>query len=118
MMRRVYRLERVGIPPLPQAIPGRQKAPKQIAKQLASQPMFPMHSADGRPAGKRHLVGGLVPVNIDQSGTIRCATTGRTLWIAPDSPADRANLGPSNGAIQYTYQRFTGWQLTTTTANI
>lgn len=28
MMRRVYRLEQVGIPPLPQAIPGRQKAPK------------------------------------------------------------------------------------------
>lgn len=32
MMRRVYRLEQVGIPPLPQAIPGRQKAPKQNAK--------------------------------------------------------------------------------------
>lgn len=78
--------------------------------------MLSLLSADGRPVGKRHFVDGLVPVNIDQSSTIRCATTGRTLWIAPGSPADRANLGPSNGAIQYTYQRFTGWQLTT--ANI
>jgi hypothetical protein len=32
-------------------------------------------------------------VAIDQSGTIRCAVTGRTLWITPDSPTDRANLG-------------------------
>ncbi|WP_368172634.1 hypothetical protein [Aeromonas sp. R2-1] len=41
--------------------------------------MIPMLSADGRTVGKRHLVDGLVPVNIDQSGTIRRASTGRTL---------------------------------------
>lgn len=93
MMRRVYRLEQVGIPPLPQAIPGRQKAPKQNAKRPPSQPMIPMLSADGRPVGKRHLVGNLTPVAIDQSGTIRCASTGRTLFIAPGSPTDRANPG-------------------------
>ncbi|MFQ2244377.1 hypothetical protein [Aeromonas enteropelogenes] len=28
---------------------------------------------------------------IDQSGTIRCTITGRTLWIAPGSPTERAN---------------------------
>lgn len=91
MMRQVYRLERVGIPPLPQAIPGRQKAPTQMAKRPPSQQMLPLLSADGRPVGKRHLVDGLVPVNIDQSGTIRCANTGQTLWIAPGSPTDCAN---------------------------
>lgn len=93
MMRRVYRLERVGLPLLPQAIPGRQKAPKQMAKRLASQPMLPLLSADGRTVGKRYLVEGLIPVHFDQSGTIRCASTGRTLWIAPGSPTDRANPG-------------------------
>lgn len=103
MMRRVYRLERVGIPPLPQAIPGRQKSPKQMAKRTPSQTMLPLLSADGRPVGKRHLVDGLVPVNIDQSGTIRCASTGRTLWIAPGSATDRAN--PDAAAqINPTYQ--------------
>ncbi|WP_205125186.1 hypothetical protein [Aeromonas veronii] len=93
MMRWVYRLEQVGIPPPPQAIPGRQKAPKQNAKRPPSQPMLPLLSADGSPVGKRHFVDSLVPVNIDQIGTIRCATTGRTLWIAPGSPTDRANSG-------------------------
>ncbi|WP_339354060.1 hypothetical protein [Aeromonas sp. DNRA1] len=43
--------------------------------------------------GKRNLVDNLTPVAIDQSGTIRCANTGRTLWIAPGSPTDRANPG-------------------------
>ncbi|WP_429023107.1 hypothetical protein [Aeromonas allosaccharophila] len=91
MMRRVFRLERVGIPSLPQAIPGRQKATKLMAP--PSQPTLPLLSADGRPVGKCHLVDGLVPVSIDQSGTIRCAITGRTLFIAPGSPIDRANPG-------------------------
>ncbi|MEV3802749.1 hypothetical protein RI528_04270 [Aeromonas veronii] len=93
MMRRVYRLEQVGIPLLPQAIPSRQKAPKQMAKGPPSQPMLPLLSADGRTVGKCYLVEGLIPVHIDQSGTIRCASTGRTLWIAPGSPTDRANPG-------------------------
>lgn len=91
MMRRVFRLERVGIPSLPQAIPGRQKATKQMAPPL--QPALPRLSADGRHVGKHHFVDGLVPVNIDHSGTIRCAITGRTLFIAPGSPIDRANPG-------------------------
>lgn len=91
MMRRIFRLERVGIPSLPQAIPGRQKATKQMATPL--QPTLPLLSADGRPVGKCHLVDGLVPVSIDQSGTIRCAITGRTLFIAPGSSIDRANPG-------------------------
>lgn len=93
IMRRVYRLEQVGIPRLPQAIPSRQKAPKQMPKRPPSQPMIPLLSVDGRTVGKRHLVDGLLPVNIDQNGTIRCANTGRTLWIAPGSPTDRANPG-------------------------
>ncbi|MGL6150549.1 MAG: hypothetical protein ACRC1N_05020 [Aeromonas sobria] len=41
--------------------------------------MLPLLSADGRPVGKCHLVDGLVPVHIDQSGTIRCACTGSIL---------------------------------------
>ncbi|MBL0521657.1 hypothetical protein JD523_12195 [Aeromonas enteropelogenes] len=93
MMRRVYRPERVGLPPLPQAIPGRKKVLKQINKSTTNQPMIPLLSADGRTVGKRHMVDGLAPVIIDQSGTIRCANTGHTLWIAPDSPTDRANPG-------------------------
>lgn len=59
----------------------------------ANRPTVPVRSADGRPLGRRHIVEGLAPVVIDQSGTIRCAITGRTLWIAPGSITDRANLG-------------------------
>lgn len=53
----------------------------------------PVLTADGRQAGRRHIVEGLTPVAIDQSGTIRCAVTGRTLFIAPGSPTDRTNPG-------------------------
>ncbi|HHQ4582801.1 TPA: hypothetical protein ACSP93_000709 [Aeromonas hydrophila] len=53
----------------------------------------PVLTADGRHAGRRHIVEGLTPVAIDQSGTIRCAVTGRTLFIAPGSRIDRANPG-------------------------
>ncbi|MFQ2471792.1 MAG: hypothetical protein BGO64_20150 [Aeromonas sp. 62-46] len=59
----------------------------------ASRPTVPVHSADGRPIGRRHKVNGLTPVAIDQSGTIRCVVTGRTLFIAPGSATDRANPG-------------------------
>lgn len=55
--------------------------------------MTPLLSEDGRTVGKRYLVGNLTPVAIDQSGTIRCAVTGRTLFIAPSSATDRANPG-------------------------
>lgn len=56
-----------------------------------NRPTVPVYSADGRPVGRRHIVDGLTPVAIDQSGTIRCAVTGRTLFIALGSPTDRAN---------------------------
>lgn len=59
----------------------------------ANRPTVPVHSTDGRPIGHRHTVDGLTPVAIDQSGTIRCASTGHTLWIASGSPTDRANPG-------------------------
>lgn len=60
-------------------------------------------SVDGRYAGKRHVVEGLTPVAIDQSGTIRCAKTARTLWIAPGSITDRANPGAAE-QLNPTYQ--------------
>lgn len=53
----------------------------------------PVLTADGRQAGRRHIVEGLTPVAIDQSGTIRCAVTGHTLYIAPGCAIDRANAG-------------------------
>lgn len=59
----------------------------------ANRPTVPQLSADGSPVGRRHIVDGLPPVAIDQSGTIRCAVTGRTLFIAPGSITDRANPG-------------------------
>lgn len=59
----------------------------------ANRPTVPVLTADGRSVGRRHIVDGLTPVAIDQSGTIRCVVTGRTLFIAPGSPTDRANPG-------------------------
>ena len=56
-----------------------------------NRPTVPVHSADGRPVGRRHTVDGLTPVAIDQNGTIRCAVTGRTLFIAPGSAAEQLN---------------------------
>lgn len=69
----------------------------------ANRPTVPVHSADGRPVGRRHTVDGLTPVTIDQSGTIRCAVTGRTLFIAPGSAIDRANPGAA-AQLNPTYQ--------------
>ena len=59
----------------------------------ANRPTVPVLTADGRAVGRRHIVDGLTPVAIDQSGTIRFAVTGRTLFIAPGSPTDRTNPG-------------------------
>lgn len=59
----------------------------------ANRPTVPVLTADGRSVSRRHIVDGLPPVAIDQSGTIRCAVTGHTLWIAPGSPTDQATLG-------------------------
>lgn len=69
----------------------------------AIRPTVPVHSADGRPAGRRHTVDGLTPVAIDQSGTIRSAVTGRTFFIAPGSATDRANPGAAE-RLNPTYQ--------------
>lgn len=69
----------------------------------ARRPTVPVLTADGRSVGRRHTVDGLTPVTIDQSGTIRCASTGRTLWIAPGSPTDRANPGAA-AQLNPTYQ--------------
>lgn len=58
-----------------------------------SSPTVTVLSADGRYAGKRHVVVGRTPVAIDQCGTINCARTGHTLWIAEGSITDRTNPG-------------------------
>ncbi|WP_270821289.1 hypothetical protein [Aeromonas sp. QDB14] len=69
----------------------------------ANRPTVPVLSADGQYVGKRHVVEGRTPVAIDQSGTIRCARTARTLWIAPGSSIDRANPGAA-AQLNPTYQ--------------
>ncbi|MDX7670261.1 hypothetical protein SJS50_01850 [Aeromonas caviae] len=69
----------------------------------SSRPTVPVLTADGRSVGRRHIVDGLTPVAIDQSGTIRCAVTGRTLFIAPGSAIDRANPGAA-AKLNPTYQ--------------
>ncbi|MGS3144159.1 hypothetical protein ACB274_16495 [Aeromonas sanarellii] len=69
----------------------------------ANRPSVPVLTADGRSVGRRHIVDGLTPVAIDQSGTIRCALTGRTLFIAPGSTTDRANPGAA-AQLNPTYQ--------------
>ena len=68
-----------------------------------NRPTVPVLTADGRSVGRRHIVDGLTPVAIDQSGTIRCAVTGRTLFIAPGSQIDRANPGAAE-QLNKTYQ--------------
>ncbi|MGY3942171.1 hypothetical protein [Aeromonas tecta] len=68
-----------------------------------SLPTVTVLSADGQYVGKRHVVEGRTPVAIDQSGTIRCARTARTLWIAPGSSIDRANPGAA-AQLNPTYQ--------------
>lgn len=68
-----------------------------------NRPTVPVRSADGRPVGRRHIVEGLTPVVIDQNGTIRCASTGSTLWIAPGSITDHSNPGAAE-QLNSTYQ--------------
>lgn len=68
-----------------------------------NRPTVPVLTTDGRSVGRRHIVGGRPPVAIDQSGTIRCAVTGRTLFIAPGSAIDRANPGAA-AQLNPTYQ--------------
>lgn len=68
-----------------------------------NRPTVTVLSADGRYAGKRNVLEGRTPVAIDHSGTISCASTGRTLWIAPGSITDRANPGAAE-QLNPTYQ--------------
>ncbi|MGL5338472.1 MAG: hypothetical protein ACRDAR_07235 [Aeromonas veronii] len=69
----------------------------------ANRPTVPVLTTDGRSVGRRHIVDGLTPVAIDQSGTIRCAVTGRTLFIAKGSHIDQANPGAAD-KLNPTYQ--------------
>ncbi|MEH8245920.1 hypothetical protein Q7I21_07850 [Aeromonas veronii] len=69
----------------------------------ANRPTVPVLTTDGRSVGRRHIVDGLTPVAIDQSGTIRCAVTGRTIFIAKGSPIDQANPGAAD-KLNPTYQ--------------
>ncbi len=69
----------------------------------ANRPTVPVLTTDGRSVGRRHIVDGLTPVAIDQSGTIRCAVTGRTLFIAKGSQIDLANPGAAE-RLNPTYQ--------------
>lgn len=48
-----------------------------------NRPTVPVHSADGRQVGGRHIVEDLTLVVIDQSGAINYASTDHPLWIAP-----------------------------------
>ncbi|MGE6294227.1 hypothetical protein [Aeromonas media] len=68
-----------------------------------SRPTVTVLSADGQYAGKHHVMEGRTPVAIDQCGTIRCARTARTLWIAAGSLTDRANPGAAE-QLNPTYQ--------------
>ncbi len=68
-----------------------------------NRPTVPVLSTDGRSVGRRHIMDGLTPVAIDQSGTIRCAVTDRTLFIAPGSITARANPGAAE-QINLIYQ--------------
>ncbi|MGU5759462.1 hypothetical protein [Aeromonas hydrophila] len=74
---------------------------------------LPVLTADGRQVGRRYIVEGLSPVPIDQNGTICCAVTGRTLFIAPGSITDRANPGAAE-QLNPTSLHCTRWWLTTT----
>ncbi|MFM4919960.1 hypothetical protein ACEUCL_19625 [Aeromonas dhakensis] len=69
----------------------------------ANRPTVPVLTTDGRSVGSRHIVDGLTPVAIDQSGTIRCAVTGHTLFIAPGSVTDLTNPDAAE-QINPTYQ--------------
>lgn len=84
LRRRHPRTKQLGLPAIAAKVPNPYQA-------RANRPTVPVHSVDGRPVGRRRIVEGLTPVVIDQSGTIRNTVTGRTLWIAPGSPTERAN---------------------------
>lgn len=62
----------------------------------------PVLTADGRQVGRHHVVEGLTPVAIDQSGTIRCAATAAPSllhWAAPSIASIRAPPGSSTPLI-------------------
>ncbi|MCP3323741.1 MULTISPECIES: hypothetical protein [Aeromonas] len=84
--RRHPRPAQLTLPAIPTEVP----APYQTR---TNRPTVPVLTTDGRSVGRRHIVDGLTPVAIDPNGTTRCAVTGRTIFIAPGSPTDRANPG-------------------------
>lgn len=86
LRRRHPRPTSLALPAIAQEVPNPYQA-------RVNRPSVPVLTADGRTVGRRHIVEGLTPVAIDQSGTIRCAVTGRTLFIAPGSITDRNNPG-------------------------
>lgn len=96
LLRRHPRPAQLALPAITTEVP----APYQAK---ANRPTVPVLTADGRSIGRRHIVDGLTPVAIDQNGTIRCAVTGHTLFIAPGSPIDRANPGAAE-QLNSTYQ--------------
>jgi len=58
-----------------------------------NRPTVPVLTTDGRSVGRRHIVDGLTPVAIDQSGTIRCAVTGQR--HRPRQPGRRRTAQPN-----------------------
>lgn len=54
---------------------------------------MPVLATDGRTDDRQSYRELANPSGIDQSSTIRCAATGRTLFIAPGSTIDLVNLG-------------------------
>ncbi|WP_323876671.1 hypothetical protein [Aeromonas hydrophila] len=66
-------------------------------------PKVPVLSADSRLVGRMNITNGKTPVVIDSSAIIRCANTGRTLWIAPGSHIDNINTGAAE-QLNPTYQ--------------
>lgn len=86
LRRRFPRPERLALPDAGAVEPMQQASQQRSA-------MVTITTADGRAIGKRHTVEGKRPVIIAQCGTVRCASTGHSLWIAPGSHTDRANPG-------------------------
>ena len=96
ILRRHPRPAQLALPTIAHDVPNPHQA-------RANRPTVPVLTADGRQIGRGHVVEGLTPVAIDQSCTIRCAVTGRPLWVALGSSTDRANPGIAE-QLNPTYQ--------------
>lgn len=96
LRRRHPRHSKLGLPAIAAEVPNPFQA-------KSNRHTVPVLTADGRQVGRRHVVEGLTPVTIDQSGTIRCAVTGHTLFIAPGGVTDSANPGAA-AQLNQTYR--------------